>query len=152
MKTPRVYLDTSVVGGCEDDEFREASRKLLRDAENGKILLLISGHMLRELDAAPPGVKAHLANLDDSCMEIVGETDESRELCKKYLDADILGKSSKNDALHVAIATVGRADLLASWNFKHIVHYDKVRLFNAVNLAEGYGMLEIRSPLEIAEL
>ena len=152
MKAPRIYLDTSVIGGCEDKEFREASRRLLRDAAAGRIFLLISGHMLVELNDAPPEVKRHLADMDDTCMEIVHETKDSLALRDKYLEADILGPASINDALHVTIATVARADLLASWNFKHIVHYDKARQFNAVNLLEGYGMLEIRSPMEIAAL
>ena len=31
-----------------------------------------------------------------------------------------------NDAMHVALATVAKADVV-SWNFKHIVHFDKIR-------------------------
>ena len=61
----------------------------------------------------------------------------------------ILGKASLNDALHVAIATVAKADMIVSWNFKHIVHFEKIRMFNAVNLREGYGIIDIRSPLEV---
>ena len=60
-----------------------------------------------------------------------------------------MNRKSHNLALHVALATVSGADVIASWNFKHIVHYDKIRLFNAVNLREGYRLLDIRSPLEI---
>jgi hypothetical protein len=41
------------------------------------------------------------------------------------------------------------ADVLTSWNFQHIVNLGKIRLFNAVNLEEGYGPIEIRSPKEI---
>ena len=54
-----------------------------------------------------------------------------------------------DDATHVAAATAARADAIVSWNFKHIVHWDKIRLFNAVNLREGYAPLEIRSPKEV---
>ncbi len=38
---------------------------------------------------------------------------------------------------------------MVSWNFKHIVHWDKIRMFNAVNLWEGYPEIEIRSPREV---
>ena len=58
-------------------------------------------------------------------------------------------KGSANDAFHVALATVARADMIVSWNFKHIVHYEKMRGFNAVNLKEGYGQLEIHAPPEV---
>ena len=69
---------------------------------------------------------------------------------RAYLDAAVLPAASSNDALHVAAATVARADLILSWNFKHIVNFRRIRLFNSVNLAQGYGIIDIRSPAEIA--
>ena len=51
--------------------------------------------------------------------------------------------------LHIALATVANADLLVSWNFRHIVRVDKIRLFNAVNLEQGYQALSIHSPREV---
>ena len=51
--------------------------------------------------------------------------------------------------LHVALATIGRVDVLVSWNFQHIVNLGRIRLFNAVNLEEGYGLIEIRTPKEV---
>ena len=53
------------------------------------------------------------------------------------------------DALHVASATIAGADLILSWNFKHIVSYDRIQLFNGVNILQGYRALDIRSPLEM---
>jgi predicted nucleic acid-binding protein len=60
-----------------------------------------------------------------------------------------VGPRHAADAEHIALATASRADLLVSWNFKHIVHWDKIRMFNAVNLREGYPGIEIRSPQEV---
>jgi hypothetical protein len=60
-----------------------------------------------------------------------------------------VGAAHASDALHVALATVTHADMIVSWNFRHIVHFDKMREFNAVNVREGYGRLEILSPLEV---
>jgi hypothetical protein len=51
--------------------------------------------------------------------------------------------------MHVALATVIRADAIVSWNFRHIVHLDKMRRFNLVNVAEGFGPLTIVSPNEV---
>ncbi len=42
-----------------------------------------------------------------------------------------------------------KIDVLASWNFKHIVNLDRIRKYNAVNLKNGYTVLEIRNPREI---
>jgi len=67
-------------------------------------------------------------------------------LAETYLNERILGKASLNDAYHIAIATVNRLDVLVSWNFKHIVNYDKIKLFNSINLRLGYPIIEIRSP------
>jgi hypothetical protein len=49
----------------------------------------------------------------------------------------------------VAIASVNRASMIVSWNFRHIVHYEKIRGFNAVNLREGYPPIAIYSPKEV---
>ena len=54
-----------------------------------------------------------------------------------------------DDAYHIAIATVNRVDVLLSWNFKHIVNWDKIRLFNAINMKNGYPSIDIRSPKEL---
>lgn len=51
--------------------------------------------------------------------------------------------------LHIALATVADIDVLVSWNFKHIVRLDKIRIFNAVNLELGYKQLQIYSPREV---
>jgi hypothetical protein len=54
-----------------------------------------------------------------------------------------------DDALHVALATVTRCDKIVSWNFRHIVHSDKIRYYHAVNLMHGYDLIEIFSPKEV---
>lgn len=55
----------------------------------------------------------------------------------------------RNDMLHIALATIAEVDVLVSWNFRHVVRLDKIRLFNAVNLELGYKPLTIYSPREV---
>ena len=74
--------------------------------------------------------------------------DESRDLAQNYINEKILGQASLNDAYHIAIATINRLDVLVSWNFKHIVNFDKIKLFNSINLKLGCPMIDIRSPRE----
>jgi predicted nucleic acid-binding protein len=145
---PRVYVDTSVIGGCLDEEFASESRALLEMAENGKIMLLLSELLVRELEDAPPEVRAVLTRLAPDTVERLFINEESERLLAAYLRAKVVGSQHANDAHHVAIATVARADVILSWNFKHIVHWDRIRMFNAVNLREGYPIAEIRSPKE----
>lgn len=149
MKPLHVYLDTSAVGGCEDDEFREASLALLAKASTGRIRLMVSDLLLSELAGAPEAVRMRLEQIDGSRVISVVTDEEAEELARRYLAANVVGPASANDALHVALATVAGADVVASWNFKHIVHLDKVRGFNAVNMAEGYPLIDIRSPREL---
>ena len=53
------------------------------------------------------------------------------------------------DAQHIAIATISRVEVLVSWNFRHIVNLQRIRGYNAVNLRDGYPLLEIRTPQEV---
>lgn len=55
------------------------------------------------------------------------------------------------EGLHIALATVGQVDLFVSWNFRHIVRFDKIRLFNAVSREMGYKEIEIYSRSEAGE-
>jgi hypothetical protein len=61
----------------------------------------------------------------------------------------IVSENYYSDALHIAAATVIGVDVLVSWNFKHIVNLNKIKLFNSVNLREGYSILDIRTPREV---
>ncbi len=118
-------------------------------ARAGSIALVISDIVLDELDGAPPEVQALLAELPEHAYEVVESSFESEALRDSYLDANVVGYASRNDAHHVAIASVERVDMIVSWNFKHVVHLDKIRAFNAANLPEGCPLIEVRSPKEI---
>ena len=145
----RIYVDTSVVGGCLDDEFCEASLKLMELFRTGLATVLVSELLMRELEGAPADVQEVLTSLPLTSMERVELGEESERLQALYMEAAVVGAACANDALHVALAVVAHADMIVSWNFKHIVHFDKMRGFNAVNLREGYGQLTILSPLEV---
>jgi predicted nucleic acid-binding protein len=145
----RIYVDTSVIGGCLDEEFAEQSRALLQMAHDGKIVLLVSDLLVEELAQAPENIRRILEELHFDAVEPVEASPEAQALRDAYLASGVLGQASVRDAEHVAVATVAKADLVVSWNFKHIVHVDKIRKFNAVNLSEGYGLIDIRSPLEV---
>ena len=149
MKRTRVYVDTSVVGGCFDKEFAAESRAVMQAAREGRFVLLLSDLLADELADARPEIQNVLSNLLPDAYEKVFGGEESERLRDAYLKARVVGPRQAADAEHIALATASRADLLVSWNFKHIVHWDKIRGFNAVNLREGYPPIEIRSPREV---
>jgi len=149
MKQLRIYVDTSVIGGCFDEEFAEDSKTLLQMVTDGKIRLIVSNILADELELAPQEVQKKFGALPPQHLEAVQQSKETERLRDLYLDAEVVGEARKNDAHHVAIATVARADMIVSWNFKHIVHFEKIRGFNAVNIREGYLPIDIRSPKEV---
>jgi len=78
--------------------------------------------------------------------EFMETNDEAVELATQYIAEKVVGQTSFADCLHIAIATINRADYLISWNFKHIVNVQRIRGYNAINIKSGYKELEIRSP------
>lgn len=149
MKRLRIYIDTSVVGGCFDAKFQAPSNALFEMARRGEIGLLVSETLVEELAAAPEEVQEVLSSVHPDNVEEVSCQQEAQTLSEAYLAAGVVSASSKNDARYVAIATVARADLIVSWNFRHIVHIEKIRGFNSVNMRQGYAPIDIRSPLEV---
>ncbi len=127
------------------------SRSFFRTVEKGGYVILVSDVTYDELIPAPDAVRAVFDNVSEENKEFVPLDREAEELAQAYIDSKVLGKSSLEDAMHVAIATAAGADLILSWNFKHIVNFQRIRQFNAVNLMQGYKTLDIRSPLEVTD-
>ena len=71
------------------------------------------------------------------------------KLARKYIDENVFGKTSFNDCVHIALATIHKVDILVSLNFKLIVNIYRIRGYNSVNLRSGYQTLEIRSSKDI---
>jgi hypothetical protein len=152
MRRLRAYADTSVYGGCFDVEFQEDSQAFFREVSDGRFLLLIADITVRELALAPERVRSVLQGLPPAGLEFLQFSEEVRRLRDAYLEFGVLPPSSGADAEHVTSATVGEADLLVSWNFKHIVHFDKIAAFQAINMLRGYKPLSIHSPREVVEI
>lgn len=149
MFRPRIYVDTSVIGGCFDEEFKKYSTQLFDEFISGKKMLIISDVVLFELEEAPEDVKSVLKRAPSDNIEYVSLDEESIMLANAYLTEGVVAENSLSDARHIAIATVERVDILVSWNYKHIVNINRIRLLNSVNLKLGYPTLEIRSPREV---
>lgn len=149
MHIPKVYIDTSVIGGCFDDEFREYSNKLFNEFKSGLKIAVISDITLDELENAPDHVQKKINEIPDKFKELILLDDESKELSQNYIIEKVVTMKYLADAQHIAIATINKIDLLVSWNFKHIVNLDKIQNYNAVNIKNGYKGLEIRTPREV---
>ena len=148
MKPIRVYADTSVFGGVFDEEFASPSRAFFEQVRQGRFQLVLSSLVRDELGAAPSRVLALFENVT----EMAGFSEirpDAVDLQLAYLEAGIVGQPSIADALHVAMATVLECRIIVSWNFRHIVHFQKIPLYNAVNVTRGYAEIAIHAPTEV---
>jgi hypothetical protein len=144
----RTYADSSVFGGVFDQEFAEASSAFFEEVRQGRHILVSSGLVEAELEAAPLEVRRLLTGLE-SVVEMADTTPEAIMLQQAYLAEGIVPARCASDAMHVAIATVAGCRTIVSWNFRHIVHGLKIPLYNAVNTLKGYPGIAIFSPKEV---
>ena len=147
----RFYFDTSVFGGIFDKEFENETLLLFERVKVGKIICLYSDLTETELEDAPAMVKNYFKSLPIEHLERIVVNDEILTLATKYIDEKVVGKTSFDDCVHIATATISKADILVSWNFKHIVNVYRIRGYNSINIKSNYPSLEIRSPKEILE-
>ena len=145
----RIYIDTSVIGGCLDKEFQNASRQLIDKFKQGEMIAVISELTTLELKDAPQEVRDIIREIPEENIDYEELTEEAVNRARKYIVEGVIGEGKLVDAEHIAIATINRVDVLVSWNFRHIVNLSKIRGYNSVNLKYGYPLLEIRSPLEV---
>ena len=149
MKQQRIYLDTSVFGGYFDVEFEEFTKPLFERIHNGEFTIIFSAMLEIELELAPKKVRELVYQIEKEDTEFVEKDDNAVKLATEYITENVVGKTSYPDCLHIALATINQADLLISWNFKHIVNIERIRGYNSINIKNGYKQLEIRSPRDL---
>jgi predicted nucleic acid-binding protein len=149
-KTKRIYIDSSVPSAMFDEnDHPEKTRAFWQAVINGEVIIIASDVLRDELIDAPLHVQEYFAALPKSQIEWIESTDESNDLAERYVTEDGVGASSLNDRKHVALATVARADVIVSWNCKHIVKLNRIHRYNAINMLQGYPQIEIRTPYEV---
>ena len=144
----RVYADTSVYGGVFDRQFSQASKGFFDKVANGRFLLVVSPVISEENRHAPQRVR-DLFDQFRGGAELAAVGADAIAMQAAYMRAGIVGPNWEADALHVALATVARCPMIVSWNFKHIVHFQKIPLYNGVNISLGHGPIGIYTPLEV---
>jgi hypothetical protein len=145
----RIYLDTSVYGGYFDIEFEVWTKILFSQIANNEFLVLYSYLIELEISFAPEQVQLLVNSIPTKNKELINYSDKAVELASLYIKENVVGLTSISDCIHIALATIHYADVLVSWNFKHIVNVERIRGYNSVNLNRGYKALDIRTPTEI---
>jgi predicted nucleic acid-binding protein len=117
----RVYIDTSVVGGQFDKEFSVDTIPFFDAVTNGQIIIIVSDLLEAELLRAPQHVRDFIATLPVQQIENIRLIQDAANLADQYILAKVVGQTSRADCQHIAMATLAKADVLVSWNFKHIL-------------------------------
>ncbi|MEP0815039.1 MAG: hypothetical protein HRF49_10305 [bacterium] len=147
----RVYADTSVFGAIADTEpFALPSMKFFELVKEGAFNLVVSPTLDDEIAEAPLRVRKFYETFKQAA-EVAVSSGEVYDLKDAYIANGILTPKWEADAIHVASATVSRCRLIVSWNFRHIVNFKKIRMYNAVNLLRGYQDIAIHTPQEVVE-
>jgi hypothetical protein len=145
----RIYLDTSVYGGYFDTAFSIWTRILFKQINNNEFVVLYSYLTDLEISYAPEQVRLLAKSIPNKNIELIDYDDKAVELASLYIIENVVGLTSITDCIHIALATIHNADVLVSWNFKHIVNVARIRGYNTVNLSRGFKALDIRTPTEI---
>ncbi len=142
-------MDTSIFGGLHDEEFKDYTEPLFERIKKSEFEIIYSNITEHELENAPDRIRATVDLLPKNSTDYVKSDVESANLAKRYIDEGVVGPTSYADCLHIALATIHNANILISWNFKHIVNVVRIVGYNSVNIVEGYKPIDIRSPREL---
>lgn len=158
QKKPVVYLDSSFVShwvGQDLDNPREAAwhrasvacwRRLV-----GKVSPVVSYHVWTEIARGRDRDKANAREKAIGALPTWAYTDEAIAFAGRLLAVEAVRRKKEDDALHIALATVGGADVLLSWNFKDIVNGGKLPLIQSVAKEAGYRCPLLVSPDKLPE-
>ena len=149
----KLYLDTSVLGAMFDAEpagRKEMTQLFFQTVRARRDTLYVSDLVLEEIDRAPIQVRFSLMTLVRRIQpRVLSESRESLSLAQEYIAAHVVPASSRDDARHIAIATLAGSEALVSWNFRHLVNLRRKRLVHSVNIRLGHPLIEIVSPEEV---
>jgi predicted nucleic acid-binding protein len=153
MKTLKIYLDTSVISHLYAQDVPDKmadTLKLWAEIQAGNYNIILSEITISELDACQEPKRSDmysaLANIDKT---IVSLDDEAIRLADLYVSLGGLTIKNIVDARHIAIATINACDIIATWNFKHMINFNAIRVVEAVNRKESYGIVHILSPASL---
>lgn len=160
MKRLQVYLDTSIINflfATDAPEKMEITINFFKETvATQRIDTWFSEALLQEVNQTKNDLKRRrlLGVLSDFPLNYLDlapdEYDDAKKLSQVYLDAKAIRKSKPFDALHIALATIYRMDVLASWNFKDLANIQSERKIQLINNAQGfYTPLRICNPMGV---
>jgi len=155
MKKLKLYLETSTLNFYYADDApdkRDDTIILFDEIKNNKWEAYTSYAVINEILKAPEQKKQLLLNLiKDYDIIVLPETPDIDYLANVYVNEGVIPLKYRDDAVHIATASVHDMDIIISWNFKHIVKRKTVIMTALINARENYKQIEINSPSEVIE-
>ncbi len=156
-KKPVVYLDCNTVSFLtgwlsrkEDVRAMQVATRAWWQRAQGRVQPVISEIVLSEIVRGDPDC---VARREETVFgwPLWSYNEESATLAERLLQIGAVDKSQPKDAGHIAVAAVGGADVLLSWNFQHVVNEDKMPEIKAVVERAGFRCPLITSPDKLPE-
>ena len=156
MRVPKVYLETTVFNFCFASDAPDKTKDTLqffKEVKDYQYEPYTSFLTIDEINKTPDILKRNnmLALIKEYDVGVLEDDSESDTLADIYVREGIVPARFRDDALHIAIASIADMHIVMSWNFQHIVKRKTRHMVNAINLREGYGTIEICSPKEVIE-
>jgi len=153
MKKLKIYLDTSVLNFAYAEDVPDkmmVTKKFFREIKRKTFHTFISDVVIDEINKTPEPKKTKLANLIKKFnLGILLLDQRCEKLAERYLKHKLIPIKYRNDAVHIAIATVNEVDVLVSWNLEHMVKLKTVKGVNLINKELGCKEIDIRTPEEV---
>ena len=151
----KIYLETTLFNFYVDEHSGDAHTetvKLFNEIAAGKYEAYSSDYVVDELERAPEEKREKMISLFSQFgIKVLGSNTAADKLADLYVSEGIIPLKYRTDGLHIAIATVNKLDMIVSMNFQHIVKRKTVKMTGAVNILNGYQVIEIYSPMEVVE-
>jgi hypothetical protein len=110
--------------------------------------LVTGAAVIEELSEGNHPLKAQKLALLDG-LTLLPATEEVNRIAKVYISCKAMPDDPKGDALHLALASVYKCDILLSWNCRHIVNYQKAAHIRQLNTSLGLHVPALLTPLEL---
>ena len=154
---PKVYIETSVISYLTARPSRDllvaANQQVTQDWWQNRrpaFEIYVSQLVAREINSgdAEAIVRRQEAIAHCTYLDI---TPDAVRLAERLIERKAIPRQAVEDALHIAVATVGGMDYLVTWNFKHIANAALRANVELVCRLDGYEPAVICSPMELME-
>jgi len=154
MKTPKVYLETTVFNFYFDTErdAHNATIQLFKEIKEGIFEAYTSTYVIDEIKDAKEPKRSNMIDLIIKYnINVLNASDEAGDLANVYTESGMIPAKYRYDGLHIACAVINDMEYIFSYNFKHINRQKTKVMSNYINVARGYKPIIIAHPQEVVE-